>query len=336
MQGQVGTAPVEIPTEAPEACCAVVRCGTSRIVVFDGRDLPDPPAREAELAELMLGGGQQADGLGGDHYQLNKVAVVWPDPPGFRFRFYQVDRSARSLVGDLECANAAAGAAVFALLRGQASLDETGVVEASNDGTGQRVVLRPHHRNFWDCAWDVRFLLEERTPRRFSGGAPLALVSSSGEQVALWVIEQGNVFVLADVSRAHLEEAGGAIALQLGSDPHRAAGPKVVTYDVRSVEAETVQAAVACFYRGERHASLPGSAAMCLASFLAGWRLDQLPATAERGMFVFDLHHPAGTLPVRVHWLRHAGFDWICATEFTTSVRLLLRGSALRPAEVRP
>jgi hypothetical protein len=129
----------------------------------------------------------------------------------------------------------------------------------------------------------------------------------------------------------YLEEAARTVALQLGSDPERAGSPKVIAYSIRSVEEHAVHAAVTCFYRGEMHASLPGSAAMCLASFLAGWQLDHIPPGPESGALGFRLHHRSGSLPVTVHWLRHQGEDRIVATDFTTPVRLLLRGAAVRP-----
>jgi len=312
-------------------------------VVLDGYDLPEAPAREAELARLMMGE-SRADGLGGDHDQLNKAVVVWPaGEHTFRFRDYQIiERSGRRLVGDLECPHAASAAAVFALLRGHVQLDVDGALEALNEGTGQRILLRPEDAGaFWEGPWHVRFLPEPGSvPCRPSGSAPLSLVATDGGVVRFWVVEQGNVFSFAEVEPARidaelgrrLEAATRAVALKRGSDPGRAASPEVIAYSLGAVDELAIHAAVTCFYNGELQTSLPGSAAMCFAAFLAGRHLDRIPGEHERGALVVHLHHGSGNLPVTVHWTRHHGEDRIAATELTTSVRLLLRGAAMRPA----
>src|SRR5262249_52520212 len=104
-----------LPGLQPVAC-GVVRCGTSRAVIVDGRTVPAGDVRDQILWPLVAGE-SPADGLGGDHSQFNKSAEVFPgaEPSRFAFRFYQANRRERRLIADLECANVAAGAGLFAL-----------------------------------------------------------------------------------------------------------------------------------------------------------------------------------------------------------------------------
>ena len=76
---------------APSARYMLVRSGTSRLVVLDGRDIRSGVAGRREILRIMRGADEHG-GFGGTTMQENKVALVWPgsDAASFRFRFLQV------------------------------------------------------------------------------------------------------------------------------------------------------------------------------------------------------------------------------------------------------
>ncbi len=330
-------APLRIPTIA----CAVIRCGTSRAVLVNGEELPGGAEQERLLYRLMAGG-ESACGLGGEHYQLNKVAVVNPtrDPNHFAFRFYQVDRAQGRMASDMECANVAAGAGLFASVMGLAAPDADGIVRATNAGTGQAVELSTVlPRPAWSNQWRVLFRQDAAALRQRPAAGPLVMSHPDGRAVDYWVLERGNVFVLANAAPEaaepelleQLASAGGETALALGSSAGRAALPKVILYSVRERGLARAVISAACFFNGEMHNSLPGSGAMCLSSFLAASHLSEVRPQAARGTLAFRLLHPSGALTVNVHW-EAAGQDYeVVATDFVTPVQLLVLGGAVVP-----
>ena len=71
---------------AKEIPCMIICSGTSRLVVIDGKSLPEPgPQRNDVLLGLMLG---KPQGLGGEGSQSNKVSVVTSDPRREAFHFH--------------------------------------------------------------------------------------------------------------------------------------------------------------------------------------------------------------------------------------------------------
>lgn len=325
----------------PTISCAVIRCGTSRAVVVHGDELPGDESAERILYRLMTGN-DPSDGLGGDHYQLNKVAVVYPtrDQHQFAFRFYQVDRAKGRLVSNMECANVAAGAGLFALISGIAVPDGLGMLHAINRGTGQRVGLNPVSTLSASAHdWRVCFHQDTSTAQAQPVSEPLVLAHADGRTVDYWVLERGNVFVLAnaapDAAEPELIEqlaaSGTETAMALGSSWQRAAMPKVILYSVQAREMTQAVVHAACFFNGEMHNSLPGSGAMCLASFLAASHLLDVRMPAHSGTLTFHLMHPSGGLTVCVNWEASARGFHIVSTEFVTSVRLLMYGGAAAP-----
>jgi 2-methylaconitate cis-trans-isomerase PrpF len=334
----------EVTAEAFPISCAVVRCGTSRAVIVNGPELPGHEReREEALLNLIMGRGI-ADGLGGEHYQLNKVAAVYPShlPDHFCFQFYQVDRAKGSLMADLECANVAAGAAMFAMLRGIATPNAWGGLVGVNLGTRQHVELRPLGSPAMAMSgpWMVRFPHDGQSVREsFSGEEPLTLAHPDGRTVDYWVVERGNVFVLTQTAPEDMEpelvealaQQGSELASMIGADPSRARAPKVLAYSVESRELTQARIRAACFFNGERHASLPGSGAMCLASCLAVTHLEEVRPEGSEGVLLFQLIHPSGEMQVAVHWERTPQGYRVATTEFATPVRLLLVGNAMLP-----
>jgi len=318
--------------------CAVLRCGTSRAVIVDGASLPAGNNIENHLISL-LAGENTADGLGGDHYQFNKIAVIYPggDTADFLFRFYQLELPQRRLIGSLECANVAAGAGLVAHISGLANVSLRGSLRAMNLGTGQLVELGPLD-GLEDpvSEWTVRFLSGPDGAFRLYTPEAQNLVHADGRNLEFWVVERGNLFVLANASPEAAEpeliealaEQGRGIGSAMGCEASKAAAPKVVLYSVQAQDAVEAWIRAACYFEGQMHHSLPGSAAMCLSSFLTTSYLSALWQPAAEGWMRFRLENPGAELCTRVYWnASPQGID-IVSTEFDTSVRLLFWGIA--------
>lgn len=320
-----------------EWACALIRCGTSRAMALCADQLPsDEPERSAALRQ-RIGGSTPGGGLAGGHYQQNKLAVVAPADAdsAFQFRFYQFDERSGELTGDLECGNVAAAAALFGLLAGMVEFDDAGRVHGLNEGTGRWITFEPDRTaEPWNTTCNVRFFYGGglRVPI-FSGFQPLQPLAPAWP-VDTWVAQHGNVFVLADLEpRAAtpdllgaLATAGAAIAVDLGAEEAIAAHAKVLAYRVDAVDERSIHAHATCFYRGQAHASLPGSGSMFLAAFLVRMLAGALDMGRVPSTATVHLAHPAGVLPVTVTVDAGPGGLRVMATEFRTPVELLMWG----------
>jgi len=322
---------------AGEWTCALIRCGTSRAIVVRADQLPQDEEQRAAVLRQRMGGSMLGGGLAGAHYQQNKVAVVAPGPhrSTFRFQFFQFHEGSGELTLNLECANVAAAAALFGLLEGLVEFDGTGGVQGLNEGTGQWVSFElERSAEPWNTICRVRFGYSDGlSVPIFSGFQPLQPLAPA-LPVDVWVAQHGNLFVLADIEPAAaapdlldtLSTVGSDIAVRLGADPLRAANPKVLAYRLDSVGECSIQAHATCFYRGEMHASLPGSGAMFLAAFLVRRLADETRVGFQTSAVAVHLAHPSGILPVRVELEAGSGGLRVTATEFCTPVELLMWG----------
>ena len=320
--------------------CAVVACGTSRFIVLGASDLATEQDRTA-VVRAVIGSDEASGGLGGGHHQTNKVVLV-EDRVGqtVRFRFYQASPNGEHVYPAMECSNAAPAAAVWARL--DQGLGTDGVREATygatNLGTGQSMVLQPASAAlWWRNDWTVQFTGWDRVGPPLTGGAESFSLTEGGHVVGGHVVHHGNVFVLAQIRPDQVNPALARRLAALGDDfQGRRRLPrtltKVVPYEPVDSADETETLSAACFSAGERHHSLPGSAAMVLSAF---WTLRNLTAAAGRGdssvdtSLVTRLLHPSGSLTVRVTLRRYLDVTTVTSTSFSTPVRLLLCGSAL-------
>jgi len=312
---------------AKEIPCMIICSGTSRLVVVSARHIPPfGPARDDLLLGLMLG---KPHGLGGEGSQANKVAVVSPDTEreaGFTFHFYQIVRQSGLLMDRMECSNAAAASGLFARLTRMA-LPEEGVIQTRNTATGQRIGLRlPSQEEMWKHPWGIRFELEPMVTETFQACAESHECQVGERTVRYHVVPHGNLFVFCDLDpdlmtpelSLAIAEQASEVAVRLGR-AQRPFLPKIIPYRVS--DEEHVQAA--SFFEGERHASMPGSAAMALALFLSLIHPNRL----SRGHC--QVHHRSGQIPVSIGTTNGRA----TYTEFETPVRLLLHGSAPVPPE---
>ena len=320
---------------------ALVRCGTSRVLALDGAQCP----ADGELAGFigaLLRGEHDADGLGGHRYQLNKAVVVYPVPwfHGFALRFFQVDGRRGEVISDLECGNAATGAALLAVLLGYAEPNEHGILWGANLGTDRLLRIKPIGDPWSACDWQVGFVYPNGAlPRVYSGDEPV--VVDVGAPVNLWVVERGNLFIIANVDPEGIDpdvvrtltDAGTSVAKQLGSHLHACRVPKLLCYSVRGEADESVVPVDAgCFSDGESHASLPGSGVMELAMFLTACRLGESSPEALAGTRHFVVCYQDGSIPVHVDWERRGNEARVTSATFETRARVLMHGAIPHPS----
>lgn len=296
---------------AREIPCMIICSGTSRLVVINGEHLPENPG--PVLLELMLG---KPYGLGGTTSQSNKVAVVNTDRAreAFTFHFYQIIHQTGRMMDDMECSNAAAASGLFARLSEVAKpRQQKHQLRTTNLATGQHVQLTiPGEADIWTHPWGVRFQLDPQVPEKFRAcGEPHRVAD-----VECHIVPHGNVFVFCQYPPEQMkgpfsEEIArqvSPLAVELGRAKDGFL-PKIIPYQVLGPR----HVAAASFFHGEKHASLPGSAAMALGLFLT------LQGKVEGNPLRVD--HQSGTIDVNVDLEA-------LYTEFTTPVKLLLHGAA--------
>ena len=308
----------------------IICSGTSRLVVVQEEALPAD--REAALADILLG---VPHGLGGHTSQTCKIATVSPDSGDhFKFHFYQMVRSTRAVLPTMECSNAASATALFALLN---SLCEPGDrrMETKNTATGQRINLflppkHGEHEHPWEGDWTVRFLFDPGIRERFKTARETKTAHLSDRSISYRQVLHGNLFIFCDVDPKEMTPAmSEAIATCVRAEWPRHI-PKIIPFRaIPQRESGTcVHLEAASFFHGERHGSLPGSAAMALGLFMGLCEPHCLSEESEQ--HVFDIEHQGGASRVR---LRLENGEPVY-TEFDTPVRLLMRGYASLPCRV--
>ena len=337
-----------LTTRSPRVVlCAIIDCGTSRIIVMDGNNFPgeeNDESRNLILSQILFGD-EDSRGLGGEHYQLNKI-VLLSKPNSclqneFSFQFYQGDKQHSRIFSGLECGNATAGAALFALLTRMVIPNKSGVIQALNEGTGQRSQISPVSiEQLWKGHWRVRFIHDELLSNCLSPTKDVRRnhILVKGHPVYYTIIAYGNRFVLVN---AHSSIATSSLVEQLSeiscstsvnmldNAQDTKSATKIIFYEVRSCELTNIYVDAICFYAGEQHKSLPGSGAMCLAAFLASEQLKEHHFLDDSESFTFSIQHPSGVLNVNVSWQLSEGGYRIISTEFITPVKLLFSGETI-------
>lgn len=309
--------------------CMFVRSGTSRVLLLDGAAIRAGKAGHDQVRRIMLGADGHG-GFGGMTSQDNKVALVCSGEEAgtFRFRCLQVVAESGAVL-PMECSNSAAASAMMAQLSGRR--DGQAVWRATNLSTGQKVELRPDSPRGIARSWSIRFLADANYRKKLLGWGRARRVQLPDREVEVAPVLLGNLFLFTDIAPDLLDEESLATIAKVGMGAAREAGwkfpenyhPKVIPYrllgDRSAREVET-----AGFYHGERHRSMPGSAAMALASFLelrGDYPKERRPQWTVR--------HTSGAFDVRLGVEASGGDKEIFWAEFTTPVRLLGWGVAL-------
>lgn len=309
--------------------CMLVRSGTSRLLVLDGTEVRRGQAGHDQVRRIVLGADGHG-GFGGRSSQENKVALVWPaDEEGcFRFRFLQVIAHSGAVL-PMECSNSASASAMLAQLSSRPRT-RISVWQAVNLSTGQRVELRPQHQTGVAKAWRVRFLATPESRRALTGLGETHRLRPFGKHVRITPVLLGNLFLFTEVDPARVDGKSAEAIARAGMHAARAKGfsppegyhPKVIPYRVSSDGSKRVIEA-ASYYHGERHRSIPGSAAMALAGFV------EMHDTAAHGRRPrWSVRHTSGTLEVRLGIDGEGGETKLAWAEFTTPVQLLGWGVA--------
>jgi hypothetical protein len=308
--------------------------GTSRIAVFGGDGVDQD---HAEGLMMAIATGSTALMTGGNaHYQDRKFAVVWRSQTRhhFFFRFYQYSAVDRTLISNLECGNAAALCGAFALMHQLAELNLDGSLIAENLGTGQRIRLSPNSSTALPSGpWEVRFVQEDFS-FPWIECQDLVLEDPRSDKAACILLERGNSFLFAETD-PYSANAEAAARLKAAAEPLRQGDglgryhPKVVFYRTEAIEDDGVRLRAACWFDGERHRSLPGSAAMSLCGFLTLAALATDPPPADAGTFRFKIDTPSVELEIRVDWIAGPFGYQVQETGFCTPTVVHFVGSML-------
>jgi 2-methylaconitate cis-trans-isomerase PrpF len=321
----------------PHLSCAMIRSGTSRFIVLLKAELPIGKAR-AKLILDLLAKAVPTDGVGGRHYQSNKVAVLGPGrgEASFVFHFYQVVPEARRLYSNMECSNAASSSGLAAMLLGMARPNHLGTLHSINVATSQTVEVVPPTSECWEGDWGVRFTNLHHLWSHMTQSAQPFRFRHRGLLVTGAIVRHGNIFVMTELPVAKatpelvnvLSQRGEAFAKEIG---HPATLPKVFVYKVTGKSRREIECDAVCFSEGQQHHSLPGSGAMALGSFLTARNELPLPLRGDNARTTFRFTHPSGSLTARVHLSRASAHWQIHAASFETPVRLLMFGNLIRP-----
>jgi hypothetical protein len=167
----------------------------------------------------LLANAIPTDGVGGRHYQSNKVAVLGESDNNayFAFHFYQIIPESRRLYSRMECSNAATASALTAMILGVVRPDSDGLLKSVNLATNQSIELMPP-RTWWNGEWGVRFtnlrhlwshIIQSVEKVQFRHGD----LTVNGD-----IFWHGNVFVMANVPVGGISPQLVAELTQRGQD----------------------------------------------------------------------------------------------------------------------
>lgn len=324
----------------------IIRGGTSRGVYLREADVPADVDRRTALVLRLFGGGAAmlADGLGGEHPVLRKVAIVGPAEPApdgtprVRYTFGQVDAELRRVEYSQECGNLAAGVPLFSVLQGWAPrADPSARLSIELVNTGKTLVAE----------WlDARDTAEGRVRLSFVApaadrscalplGDPRTRTGVRGRLVSYSAVSATNDYVFVEGSQLGIADPCGVRQLDgdvydvllAVMDEHRercGRTPKVCIV-ARAASAAAVSALVV--YPAERrlHASFPvtGAVTLAVAACLEGTVPHDVAGLGAGSRL--DVVHPAGTLSVFLH---RGSAEVPERAGIERAFRLLMRGTA--------
>ena len=316
----------------------LVRAGTSRIIVVDRRDAP-ADVDDADLALRLFGRDSVGDGLGGDHYQLNKLAIWRPTASGgFEFTFFNLAPGSRRVSRGAECGHAAVAVALVA--GPDRGPGESGTpIRVRNVDTDQILDVSP--RTGPEDPFGARLARVIHDPPVVAArGVELAMPPDSAKEIRWEVVPAGNLFALVPgVDTCEDGDVRETIQSMTLEWARTAAVPKArkefvrtISHDVRWLDDAQARVEAVCHNGAERHNSLPVSGSAALCNQLAIDRMlgsdFAMPGDPEEVDFEFDVRSISGGEIVRVH-ARHRSGSWrIESTSCNTHARLLIEGTA--------
>ena len=331
--------PASSSSRVPDGGAAIrtslVRSGTSRFIVVDRRDIPAGMADRHVAAGLF--GETVADGLGGDHYQLNKLAIWTPTGPNeVGFTFFSLAPGTRSIAQGAECGHAAVAVARVAA----ETIRTDGRLVVRNADTGQRMAvgLDPEG-GIADGDRTGTVVYDPPLPPvdAFRAGPP---AGREEEDVSWEIVHAGNVFALVPGSRT-CDDADLRRLIQAETlDWARRTGVsnaspefvRTIAYDIRWTAETAARIDATCHNGDQRHSSLPISGNVALCNHVAHLRIDDLAATSSTDggdlVFSFETRSQGGVEDVGVELARRPEGWMIHSTSSTTNVRLLFQGTA--------
>ena len=316
----------------------LVRAGTSRIIVVNRSDAPSG-VEDSNLALRLFGRESVADGLGGDHYQLNKLAI-WNQATsgGLEFTFFNLAPGSRRVSQGAECGHAAVA---VALVAGS---------DRSNDGSSQPIRIRnvdtgqvlevAAPSGDRDRPGDCVARVIHEPPIVAGNHTELEAPTGSGGQLHWDVVPAGNIFALipdrkaCDDPRARREIQASTLewARTSGLPNAREEFIRAISYDATWEQRDRCRVEAVCHNGVERHNSLPVSGSSALCNQLVLDRLESPefapPRDRDELEIEFDLTSVSGVEIVTVEARRRSGHWEIASTSCTTNVRLLFEGTA--------
>jgi len=201
--------------------CTMMRAGTSRGPFFRAADLPaDPAIRNAVLIAAMGAGSPlQADGLGGNHPQTSKVAIVSPatgHDADLDYLFAQVAPDRAAVDTAPNCGNMLAGVGPFAIAAGLvAARNGETTIRVRNLNAGALIELRVATPDFTpDPAAPIQMRFRDiaggRTGRLFPSGARQETLDG----IPATLIDCANPLLLLDASALGADPAAPPEALE--------------------------------------------------------------------------------------------------------------------------
>ena len=316
----------------------LVRSGTSRFIVVNRQDAPSD-LDERTLALELFGGNSVADGLGGDHYQLNKLAI-WQQTLGgeLEFTFFSLAPGSRVVSRGAQCGHAAVAVALVSEGRRPAS-ERGGPVRVRNVDTGQILEVSPRSaadEPIGSC--HARIIHEP--PVSMANGTELVVSATDHDEIRWEAVAAGNIFALIpgrqlldDPKRRREIQAVTLEWARTESVPNASEEfVRSITYDVQWETPTHARIDAVCHNGDERHNSLPVSGSSALCDHLTLKRLldRDFPTTPDREdiEFVFHVTSVSGTEVVEVHASHRSGSWTIQSTSCTTNARLLIEGIA--------
>ena len=313
----------------------LVRAGTSRFIVVDRRHAP-PGASDREIAAGLFGS-TVADGLGGDHYQLNKLAIWRATAENeVDFTFFALAPGSREVCQGAECGHAAVAVARVVAEEEERHGTPIGV---RNVDTGQRMEIAPESAgDGFDGQCRGTIVHEPALPP--IEAMAMGPIPGHGERPRWEVVHAGNVFGLVpgistcddQPRRRRIQAETLDCARQAGV---RNASPefvRTIAFDLQWLSETRARIDAVCHNGDQRHNSLPLSGCAALCNRLSCLRIEEL--RIDQGVrsseiaFDFDARSPSGAERVGVSMRFDSGSWRIHATSNSTSVRMLLRGEA--------